>query len=169
MRTPPTIVITGVTSGLGRRAALALAKQGAHLGITARNQQRAEATRAEIQAAAPDTQVDIFLADFALMKGVREVGAQIAARYERIDVLVNNAGLHAFQQRITADGYPEMVAVNYFAPWLLTRALLPSLIRTEGARIVNVASEASRRHGTLRLRGSWTLRGRRCLSQSLHG
>ena len=171
MRTLPTIVITGATSGIGRLAAIALARQGVRLGITARSQQRADATRAEIQAVAPGTQVDIFLADFARMDDVRRVGAQIAARYERIDVLVNNAGLHAFQQRITADGYPEMVAVNYFAPWLLTCALLPTLIPTEGARIVNVASEASRRHGTLRLpddltdTSSFTARG----SAALYG
>ena len=64
---PPTIVITGATSGLGRLAAIALAKQGVHLGITARSQQRADATRTEIQAAAPGTLVDIFLGDFARM------------------------------------------------------------------------------------------------------
>jgi NAD(P)-dependent dehydrogenase (short-subunit alcohol dehydrogenase family) len=151
MRTPPTIVITGATSGLGRLAAIALAKQGVRLGITARSQQRADATRTEIQVAAPGTVVDIFLADFARIEDVRKVGADIAAQYDRIDALINNAGLHAFRQRITPDGYPEMVAVNYFAPWLLTRTLLPTLIRSDAARIVNVASEASRRHGTLRL------------------
>src|ERR1700730_1905930 len=151
MRTPPTIVITGATSGLGRLAAIALAKQGVRLGITARSQQRADATRTEIQVAAPGTAVDIFLADFARMEDIRKVGADIAAQYDRIDALINNAGVHAFRQRITADGYPEMVAVNYFAPWLLTRTLLPTLIRSAAARVVNVASEASRQHGTLRL------------------
>src|SRR3984893_5927691 len=151
MRTPPTIVITGATSGLGRLAAIALAKQGVRLGITARSQHRADATRTEIQLAAPGTVVDIFLADFARMEDVGKVGADIARHDHRIDALINNAGLHAFRQRIPPDGYPEMVAVNYFAPWLLTRTLLPTLIRSDAARVVNVASEASRRHGTLRL------------------
>ena len=151
MPTPQTVIITGATSGIGRLAAIELAKMGANLGITARSEERALATRAEIQAAAPGTEVDIFLADFTRMDGVRRAGAEIAARYDRIDVLINNAGIHAFQQRITADGHPEMVAVNYFAPWLLTQALLPVLVRTKGARIVKVASEASRRHGTLSL------------------
>src|SRR5882672_725580 len=92
MRTPPTIVITGATSGIGRLAAIALARQGVRLGITARSQQRADATRTEIQVAAPGTVVDIFLADFSRTDDVRKVGADIAARYDRIDALINHAG-----------------------------------------------------------------------------
>ena len=75
MRTLPTIVITGATSGIGRLAAIALASQGVRLGITARSQQRADATRAEIQAAAPGTQVDIFLGDASeLVSTLRDIG-----------------------------------------------------------------------------------------------
>lgn len=148
---PPTIVITGATSGLGRLAAIELARQGARLAITARDAHRADATRAAIDAARPGAEVRVFSADLTRMDDVRRVGQEIAAAYDRIDVLVNNAGLHAFEQRVTADGIPEMIAVNYLAPWLLTRELLPALTRTPGARIVNVASEASRRHGTLAL------------------
>ncbi|HEY9424309.1 MAG TPA: SDR family NAD(P)-dependent oxidoreductase [Microterricola sp.] len=154
METPtrtPTIVITGATSGLGRIAATELAQQGAHLVLTARRAERAEETRAEIQAAAPGADVDVFFVDLTHTADVRRVGKEIADRYDHTDVLINNAGVHAFEQRITPDGYPEMVAVNYFAPWLLTRELLPTLTRTPGARIVNVGSEASRRHGVLTL------------------
>jgi len=154
MNTPtrtPTIVITGATSGLGRIAATELARQGAHLVLTARSAERAEATRADIQAIAPGTETDVFLVDLTRTADVRRIGQEIADRFDHIDVLINNAGVHAFEQRITADGYPEMVAVNYFASWLLTQALLPTLARTPGARIVNVGSEASRRHGILAL------------------
>jgi NAD(P)-dependent dehydrogenase (short-subunit alcohol dehydrogenase family) len=147
----PTIVLTGATSGLGRLAALDLAKRGVRLAITARNADRAEQTLAEIHATAPRTHVDVFLVDLTRVNDVRRVGKEIAERYENIDVLINNAGVHAFEQRITQDGYPEMVAVNYLAPWILTRELLPTLTGTVGARIVNVASEASRRHGILSL------------------
>src|SRR3954469_17741445 len=149
----PTIVITGATSGLGWIAAIALAQQGARLILPARSAERAERTRADIQAGAPGTEVDVFLVDLTRTADVRGVGDEIAGRYDHIDVLINNAGVHAFEQRITAEGYPEMVAVNYFAPWLLTRALLPTLTATPGARIVNVGSEASRRHGILSLPG----------------
>lgn len=159
MTTPtrtPTIVITGATSGLGRIAATELAQQGARIVLTARSADRAKQTRAEIHSAAPRTEVDIVLGDLSRMADVRRVGKDIASRYERIDVLINNAGVHAFEQRITGDGYPEMIAVNYFAPWLLTRELLPTLSNTPGARIVNVGSEASRRHGVLIIPGDLT-------------
>ena len=147
----PTIVITGATSGLGRIAAVQLAQRGARLVLTARSVERAEAVRAEISATTPGAQVEVFIADFTRTAEVSRVGAEIAERHGSIDVLINNAGVHAFEQRITSDGYPEMVAVNYFAPWLLTRELLPALMATPGARIVNVGSEASRRHGILTL------------------
>jgi NAD(P)-dependent dehydrogenase (short-subunit alcohol dehydrogenase family) len=93
----------------------------------------------------------VFFANLAVMDDVRRVGQEIAARYERIDVLINNAGIHAFEQRVTNDGFPEMIAVNYFAPWLLTQALRDVLIRSGPSRIVNIASEASKRHGVLTL------------------
>ncbi|SPF50059.1 Short chain dehydrogenase family protein (fragment) [Candidatus Desulfosporosinus infrequens] len=64
---------------------------------------------------------------------------------------MNNAGLHAFEQRITSEGFAEMIAVNYLAPWLLTHTLQQSLMKSGNARIVNVASEASRNHGELKL------------------
>src|ERR1700691_2627707 len=146
MPTTPIIVLTGATSGLGRLAAVELAKKGAHLVIIARNADKADSTRAFLAQAAPGSLCDAFLADLAIMDDVRRVGQEIAARYDHIDVLINNAGLHAFEQRITRDGFPEMIAVNYFAPWLLTRALRDVLIRSAPSRVVNVASEASRRH-----------------------
>jgi NAD(P)-dependent dehydrogenase (short-subunit alcohol dehydrogenase family) len=144
---PPTIVITGATNGLGRLAAIDLAQRGARLVITARSPEKAERARRDI---GPHLS-DVFFGDFTRLDDVRRVGAEIAGRYDRIDVLINNAGIHAFEPRTTPDGFPEMVAVNYFAPWLLTQALLPALRRAPAARIVNVASEASRRHGTLRI------------------
>ncbi len=143
----PTIVVTGATSGLGRLAAGALARRGARIVISARSPEKAEQARHEIGT----DRVDTFLGDFTRLDDVRRIGREIADRYDHIDVLVNNAGIHAFQPRTTPDGYPEMVAVNYLAPWVLTHALLPALRRAPAARIVNVASEASRRHGTLRL------------------
>ncbi len=147
----PTIVITGATSGLGRIAARHLAAGGARLVLTARSTERAQETLAEIRAAVPHAELEVVIADLTRLDEVRRAGRRIAEQHERIDVLVNNAGVHAFAQRITADGYPVMVGVNYLAPWLLTAELLPALLRTPGARVVNVASEASRRHGTLAL------------------
>ena len=151
MPTAPTIVITGATSGIGELAAIELARRGARLALTALSRQRAEVTRGRILAAAPGTEIQIFLADFARMADVRRARAAIAEFYDRIDVLINNAGVITFTPRVTVDGFAEMMAVNYLAPWLLTQALVPTLLRTPGSRIVTVASEASRQHGTLRL------------------
>lgn len=85
------------------------------------------------------------------MKDVTRLGQEISNVFPKIDVLINNAGLHGFEQRITADGFSEMMAVNYFAPWLLTHTLERSLRAAGNAKIINVASEASRRHGVLKL------------------
>jgi NAD(P)-dependent dehydrogenase (short-subunit alcohol dehydrogenase family) len=140
----PTIVITGATSGIGRCAAIALARQGANLVLTARHQAKADATVAMIEAAAPGTRVHVHYGDFADLASVAALGREIAARHTRIDALINNAGIHAFRPRVTVDGYPEMVAVNYLAPWLLTNILRETVIRSAPSRIVTVASEASR-------------------------
>jgi NAD(P)-dependent dehydrogenase (short-subunit alcohol dehydrogenase family) len=149
-------VITGATSGLGQLAAIELARGGIQLVLTARNEKRAETARKIIKDIVPNTNIDFFFGDLSLMEDVRRIGNEIKAAYPQIDVLVNNAGLHGFEQRITKEGFPEMIAVNYLAPWLLSHTLLTSLISTKNARIVNVASEASRNHGELKLPGDLT-------------
>ena len=146
-----TIVITGATSGLGRIAAFDLARLGAHLAIIARSTEKADATIRQIRSEVPQATIEVFPADLTRLGDVARAGERIMDRYGAIDVLINNAGLHAFEARVTPDGFPEMVAVNYLAPWVLTRTLLPALHASPAARIVNVASEASRRHGTLTL------------------
>lgn len=147
----PVIVLTGATSGLGRLAALRLAEHGARLVLPARNPDKAAETVDLIRQHTPAATIETPIADLSRMDDVRRLGREIAGTHARVDVLINNAGLHAFEARSTADGYPEMVAVNYFAPWLLTHELRPALEAAPAARVVTVASEASRRHGTLRL------------------
>ena len=147
----PTIVLTGATSGLGQLAAVELARRGNRLILPARSAERAARTEDLIRQAVPGAQISVLLADLSSVAEVRRLAQTIVNEHPRIDVLINNAGLHAFAPRATVDGYPEMVAVNYFAPWVLTNALLPALHAAPSARVVTVASEASRRHGTLRL------------------
>lgn len=151
MSSYPIIVITGATSGLGQLVAIELAKRGNHLVLTARNKNRAEMTRKIIKDIVPKAEVDFFFGDLSLMGDVKRVGNEITAAYPKFDALVNNAGLHAFEQRITSEGFAEMIAVNYLAPWLLTYTIQQSLVNSRNARIVNVASEASRNHGELKL------------------
>ncbi|MEU3528338.1 SDR family NAD(P)-dependent oxidoreductase [Streptomyces sp. NPDC038707] len=141
-------MITGATSGLGRIAAFQLARQGYRIGTVARSRSRAEALVTELRTVT-DEPVDVFHADLGLLCDARRAGEEIAAHYPRIDVLVNNAGLHAFAQRVTAEGLAEMTAVNYLGPYVLTEALIAKLGASAPARIVNVASEAAQRAGTI--------------------
>jgi NAD(P)-dependent dehydrogenase (short-subunit alcohol dehydrogenase family) len=147
----PIIVITGATSGLGQIAAIELAKRGFHLVLLARSKERAETTKKIIQETTSSENIDLFFGDLSLMSEVNRVGQEIAAEYPVINVLLNNAGIHAFKPRVTSEGFSEMIAVNYLAPWLLTHILKPSLQNAGMARVVNVASEASRNHGVLKL------------------
>lgn len=146
-----TVVITGATSGLGQLVALDLGRRGFDLVLIARSRERAESTRKQIEALSPTAKIDIIYGDLSLLKEVKRVGSEITSAYPKIDVLLNNAGIHAFQPRITSEGLPEMIAINYLAPWLLTHTLKSSLQNAGMARVVNVASEASRRHGVLKL------------------
>ncbi|KOV83857.1 SDR family NAD(P)-dependent oxidoreductase [Nocardia sp. NRRL S-836] len=141
-----TAVITGATHGLGRLVALELARRGFSLGVIARDPAKVDALRAEITSGVA---VDAFAADLSSLSDVRRVAEAVDARYDRIDVLVDNAGVHAFSQRVTPDGFGEMTAVNYLAPWVLTNALRAKLIASAPARVVTVASEAARHAGDL--------------------
>lgn len=115
MSARPRILITGATDGIGQLAALDLARRGTHLILTTRSKAKADQTCAAIEAVAPGTPVDVHFVDFSDLAAVMMTGKAIAAQHQRIDALINNAGLHAFEQRVTKDGYAEMIAVNYFA------------------------------------------------------
>ena len=144
MSEQPVMLVTGATNGIGEAAAVELAGRGARVGIVARNPAKADATVERIRTATPDAAVDVFIGDLALMADVRKVAAEVLDRYEKIDVLVNNAGIQLPEQRATAEGLPEMVAVNYLAPWLLTSLLRDRLVKSAPARVVVTASEAHR-------------------------
>jgi NAD(P)-dependent dehydrogenase (short-subunit alcohol dehydrogenase family) len=88
--------------------------------------------------------VEIFLADLSVQAEIRRVAEALRARYERIDLLINNAGLVNLHRTVTADGLETVFAVNHLAYFLLTRLLLDRLIASAPARIVNVASDAHR-------------------------
>jgi len=139
-----TCIVTGATSGIGRATALALARAGARLVLVARNPEKAEQTRKELQAARPDAEISVHVADLARLDEIRRVAPLLLADCPRIDVLLNNAGIVSLERKLTPDGFESMFAVNHLAYYLLTRLLLDRLIETPGARIVNVASEAHR-------------------------
>jgi NAD(P)-dependent dehydrogenase (short-subunit alcohol dehydrogenase family) len=128
-----TVVLTGASGGIGAAVARALTGLGFDVVAVVRDLGRA-----------PPNVREAFRADLSDLSDVVRVGRELAERLPRIDVLVNNAGIHAFSQHITADGLPIMVAVNHVAPFLLTQLLLPKL-QASGGRTVQVASDAHRR------------------------
>jgi retinol dehydrogenase 12 len=139
-------VVTGATSGIGRAAATALARLGATVVLVGRDRDRTEAAAAEISSgSAPVPRVEI--ADLASLEQVRGLAERLAG-LERIDVLINNAGLVLRERRITQDGFEHVFALNHLAPFLLTSLLLPKLTASAPARVVTVTSDA---HSAARL------------------
>lgn len=136
-------VITGATSGVGYQAARRLAQGGAHLAIVCRNAHKSELVKNELEENF-HTSVDIVLADFSRLAEVRKTAETLLARYPRIDVLVNNTGIHNTHRRLTEDGIEMVFAVNHVASYLLTRLLLPRMLESAPARILQVNSQGHR-------------------------
>jgi len=147
-------VVTGANSGIGKATATELARLGARVVMVCRDQGRGREAQSEIRAAAQkahpsraDT-VDLCIADLGVQEEVYHLGEMIRADYDRLDVLINNAGVFLDAREETADGIEATFAINHLAPFLLTHLVLPRLRETAGrageARIVTVSSEAHR-------------------------
>jgi len=135
-----TILITGATDGLGRATARALASQGATVLVHGRSRERGEETLAELQGTAGGEHARLYLADLSSLTEVRRLASEVEADHDRLDVLVNNAGIIAGERRLSEDGYELTFAVNHLSHFLLTELLLPLLLSSAPARTVNVAS-----------------------------
>jgi len=144
-----TVLVTGATNGIGQVSALALARMGAKLFITARDPARAEATRAEIARVAPGASVRVLLADLSRQAEIRRAAAEFLAIGEPLHVLLNNAGVVQLRRSETADGIETTFAVNHLGYFLLTNLLLERIRASAPGRIVNVASDAHRMGGPL--------------------
>jgi NAD(P)-dependent dehydrogenase (short-subunit alcohol dehydrogenase family) len=134
------ILVTGATDGLGRCVALELAGRGATVLLHGRNPERCEATLQEIRREMGNEKSRSYLADFSSLGAVRGLAERILSDHDRLDVLVNNAGVIVPERTESEDGYELTFAVNYLAHFLLTSLLLPLLRDAAPARIVNVAS-----------------------------
>jgi NAD(P)-dependent dehydrogenase (short-subunit alcohol dehydrogenase family) len=135
-----TVLITGSTDGVGRLVAERLGAEGARVLIHGRNAARAESLKAAIEDAGG--KATVYLADFASLREVGLLAAALMHDHERIDVLINNAGIgfgRSNTREVSRDGHELRFAVNYLAGFYLTRLLLPLVIEAKG-RIVNVAS-----------------------------
>jgi NAD(P)-dependent dehydrogenase (short-subunit alcohol dehydrogenase family) len=137
-----TVIITGGNSGIGKATAVALAGAGARTLITARSEARGKAAVADIASASGSDRVELAVFDLADLAAVRAGAAELLDRCDRIDVLVNNAGLILSDRALTTDGYEATFQINHLGPFLLTELLTERLIASAPARIVNVASTA---------------------------
>ena len=139
------VLITGATAGIGRVTARALGKAGAEVILVGRNAQRGHEAVAEIARLSGVNRASFFRADLSVQADVRRLAETVAERWDRLDVLINNAGAMFGRRRESADGIEMTLAVNHLAYYLLTRLLLDRLKAAASARIVNVASSAHRR------------------------
>ncbi len=143
--TDKTVLITGSTDGVGKLVALRLAQDGARVLLHGRSKEKGARILAEIRAATASEKLEFHLADLAALADVRALAAAVAARHDRLDLLINNAGIGfgprgAMRREISRDGHELRFAVNYLSGFLLTHLLLPALRRGAPARIVNVSS-----------------------------
>ena len=138
------VLVTGGTSGIGRATAVAMATMGADVVVTGRNPERGELAVEEIWAESFGGSVELMLADLAVQAEVRRLAEEFMERHDRLDVLVNNAGLVQSTRTETRDGIETTLAVNHLAPFLLTNLLLDLLKSSAPSRVVTVSSEAQR-------------------------
>lgn len=135
-------VVTGANGGLGLASAKALAASGAHVVIAARNQAKAADARAEILAAHPGASLEIVELDLGSLASVAAAAKEIAAKHDRIDILMCNAGVMALPQGTTEDGFDTQMGINVLGHWALISHLLPIVVATPGARVVTLSSTA---------------------------
>ncbi len=137
-----TILITGSTDGIGKLAALKLAKDGHQIFIHGRNEEKLNNVITEIKKSSNQTNISGFIADFSDLDAVKSMAQKITNELPKLDVLINNAGVYKSSNDSNKDGFDIRYVVNYFAPYLLTRSLIPLLEKGNAPRLINLSSAA---------------------------
>lgn len=135
-------VVTGANGGLGLETAMELAAKGAHVVMASRDQEKANQARRRIEERVPGASLETQPLDLAALASVRDCADAISETHPSVDILVNNAGVMAVPERRTADGFEMQFGVNHLGHFVLTRELMPALLRARRARIVTVTSFA---------------------------
>ena len=136
------VMVTGATAGLGKQTALELARKGATVVLVGRNRERGETVRAEIAATTKNPHVELLLADFSSPNSIRAMVDDFKSRHDRLNVLVNNAGVYMTQREETAEGLEMMFAVNHLGYFITSLLLWDRLVAGGPARVINVSSNA---------------------------
>lgn len=136
------ILITGSTDGIGKLAAIKLAKDGHSVYLHGRNQEKLSKVIAEVKTAAENENIGGFVADFSDLAAVRKMAQEVNEQLPKLDVLINNAGVFKSPNQLNKDGIDLRLVVNYLAPYVLTDALLPLLQKGENPRLLNLSSAA---------------------------
>lgn len=138
-------LVTGASSGIGKEAAIAIARMGATVVCVSRDAVRGEAALQDIRRESGNANVTLILGDLGVQRDVRRVAAEFRSHHAKLHVLVNNAGAAFGDRQLTEDGIERTFALNHMGYFLLTELLLDLLVASAPARIVNVASEGHRR------------------------
>ena len=140
-----TVLVTGATDGIGKETARGLAARGARVLLHGREAGRAQAARRDIVASTGDPDVEVVIGDFQSLAQVRALAAEVHELTDRLDVLVDNAGVYQQRRHLTEDGFETTFQVNHLAPFLLTNLLLDLVLAGAPARIVVVSSGVHQR------------------------
>lgn len=136
------VLVTGASSGIGQATAARLAAMNTHVVMVSRTAARGEKARDEILRATPGARVDLLIADLSTTSAIRTLADEFKSKYDRLDVLINNAAILTRERRVTPEGFEMQFFVNHLAYFLLTGLLLETLRASAPSRIVNVASTA---------------------------
>jgi NAD(P)-dependent dehydrogenase (short-subunit alcohol dehydrogenase family) len=139
-----TVVVTGANSGLGLRSAEALASHGARVLLACRNPEKAASALEDVRSVATGAPPEVVALDLADLSSVRGAAADVAGRVDRLDTLMNNAGVMALPRRTTTDGFEMQFGTNHFGHFALTGLLLPLLLKADAPRVVTVSSQGHR-------------------------
>ena len=136
------VLITGANRCIGKETTRALAKKGATIIMSCRHLEKAEPVCAMIQRESKNPNIKVMKLDLASLESVRNFTQEFKARYQKLNVLINNAGVFCMKREETEEGFELTMGVNHLGHFLLTHELLPILEKTPEARIVNLSSNA---------------------------